>query len=338
MAQVQVGDMQQKSKLNGSWSDWLAYVILRAVVCFLQSISLAACDRGAKLLAFVLSDWIGLRKKTIDANLQLVYGSLTPKQCRYLRRKMWHNLLLMVCEIAHAPRKIHRTNWREHYYMPEKAAVIRYLMDERPTILVTGHFGNFEVSGHTCALLGLPTSTIARPLDNPYVDQFVNEFRSSTGQRILPKDGSAVAVQELLGAGEALALLADQHAGGKGCWVDFFRHPTSCHKALALFVLSAKAPMIVNYCRRLDRPLRFQLSVTGIADPRESESENPPAYLESVQALTAWYNARLEDAIRLAPEQYWWLHRRWREVPPAVQKRLEKQRLNLVSVPTSERL
>ncbi len=311
---------------EGTWGDWFAYVILRCAVCLIQSTSLETCDRLCRLLGIVLADWTGLRRSVIDSNLNLVYGSLSPAHRSLLRRKMWHNLLLMVCEIAHAPRKIHRTNWRDHYYMPHKDEVFRIMMDRRPTVLVSGHFGNFEVAGHTVGLIGAPPATIARPLDNPYIDRFFGEFRSSTGQKILPKEGSSTAVQQLLESNGILALLADQHAGGKGCWVDFFGHPTSCHKALALFVLSAHAPMIVNYTRRLGRPLRFEMGITGIADPALLASDSPPDYLDSVQSLTAWYNARLEDAIRLAPEQYWWLHRRWREVPPAQLKRLEALR------------
>lgn len=311
---------------QGSWVDWIAYLALRFIVCLIQTLSLESCDRICKILARILADWTPLRRRVIDDNLDLVYGTLSTSHKSLLRYKMWHNLLLMVCEIAHVPRKVHRTNWREHFYMPHKNEIFQIMMDDRPTVLVTGHFGNFEVAGHTVSLVGDPPSTIARPLDNPYVDQYFAEFRASTGQRILPKEGSSVAVQQLLDANGTLALLADQHAGGKGCWVDFFGHPTSCHKALALFVLSAKAPMIVNYTRRLGRPLRFEMGRTGIADPALLDSPSPPEYLDSVQSLTSWYNERLEEAIRMAPEQYWWLHRRWRDVPPAQLRKLEARR------------
>jgi KDO2-lipid IV(A) lauroyltransferase len=235
---------------------------------------------------------------------------------------MWHHLLLMVCEIAHAPLKIHRTNWRDHFYMPMKREGLKVMLDSRSTILATGHFGNFEIAGYVIGLLGFPTTSLARPLDNPYIDEFVTRFRSMNGQYMLPKDGSAARVQDLLDSGGILGVLADQFAGGKGTWVESFGHPTSCHKAVSLFVLSAKAPMLVNYTRRLGRPLRFEMSCTGIADPRLLDTDDPPEYLDSVIALTEWYNARLEDAIRLAPEQYWWLHRRWRQIPAGQAKRL----------------
>lgn len=306
--------------------DWWAYVALRCVVCLIQSLSLEACDYFCRVVAKILTDWTTLRQDITDENLDLVYGKLSREQKRVLRRKMWHHLLLMVCEIAQGPRKIHRTNYREHFYMRDKAVVLKCILGTRPTVLVTGHFGNFEVAGHTTGNLGTPTTTIARPLDNGYIDRYLTEFRSMGGQRMLPKEGSAAAVQALLHGGGSLAILADQYAGAKGAWVEFFGHPTSCHKALALFVLSANAPMVVNYTRRLDRPLRFEMGVTGVADPALLDAEQVPEYLESVNALTEWYNAKLEAAIRMAPEQYWWLHRRWRGIPPAQLRRLRARR------------
>jgi Kdo2-lipid IVA lauroyltransferase/acyltransferase len=290
--------------------DWLAYLIVRCVICLMQTVSLERADRICRLLARGI-DQTRLRRKIIDENFKLVFGNLEACQATKLRVAMWHHLLLMIFEITQAPRKIHRTNWRDHFYIRDKEAVLRLLMDPRPTVLVTGHFGNFELAGFVTGLFGIPSTTIARPLDNPHVHNYITDFRSMGGQHMLPKDGSAPAVQEILTRGGTLALLADQHAGGKGCWVDFFGHPTSCHKALALFVLSSHATMVVCYNRRVDRPLRFELGASGLADPLI-----PAAELESVAALTRWYNEKLEAAIRMAPEQYWWLHRRWRDVPP----------------------
>ena len=112
------------------------------------------------MLAVVL-DRSGLRRSIVRENLKLVYGTISAEHQSLLSRKMWHNLLLMVCEIAHAPRKIHRTNWRDHFYMPHKLPVFQLMMDDRPTVLVTGHFGNFEVAGHVVGLIGAPPATIA---------------------------------------------------------------------------------------------------------------------------------------------------------------------------------
>jgi KDO2-lipid IV(A) lauroyltransferase len=99
--------------------------------------------------------------------------------------------------------------------------------------------------------------------------------------------------------------------------------PASCHKALALFSLSSDAPMLVASTRRVGfQPMQFEFACYGIADPRRSDA----SVCESVASLTQWYNDRLAEVVDQAVEQYWWLHRRWREPPAKVSQRLAKRR------------
>ena len=100
---------------------------------------------------------------------------------------------------------------------------------------------------------------------------------------------------DLLAAGGILTLLADQHAGDKGCWVNFFGRPASTHKVVALLTLTNETPMAVCFCQRGDRPLKYRLGADRTLDPRTM-----PAELASVPALTAWYTGQLEEIIRRA--------------------------------------
>lgn len=293
------------------FNDLLVFGLVRIFVATVQTMSVARCQSLCDGLSFVFGALVPVRRRTVDRNLKLVFPDASDQQIVMLRCLMWRHLLLMVCEIAWAPRRLHRTNWRDHFRIVNKKALVRRMLDQRPAVLVTGHYGNFELAGYMTGLLGIPTMTIARPLDNPYLHQFVTRFRGAGGQQMVPKEGSAPLVQQHLKSGGLLSLLADQHAGPKGCWADFLGHPASCHKALALFTLTGDAPMCVMGNRRLDRPMQFELRCFGIADPRSNTDE-----VSSVTRLTNWYNARLADAVRLAPEQYWWVHRRWRGEPP----------------------
>ncbi|MGI9518010.1 MAG: lysophospholipid acyltransferase family protein, partial [Pirellulaceae bacterium] len=217
---------------------------------------------------------------------------------------------LMVCEIAQASRKIHTTNWREFVDIRDKRLMTSFYLDWRPTVMVGGHLGNFEEAVYVTGILGIPTYAIARPLDNPLLHKWLTGFRECRGQFILPTSGSATKIQEVLHAGGILSLLGDQHAGNKGCWVDFMGRPASCHKAVALFTLSQNAPMLVSYCVRKGGPLQVEVGVVAVADPRDLAPE-----LRDVRSLTQWYNDQLEQLIREYPEQYWWMHRRWKERP-----------------------
>lgn len=297
-------------KLN--WlTDWLAYVALRVVVCFVQTLRIETCHALARIAAVIANDIVRLRGSVVDENLRHGFPDLSDLERRRISRQMWEHLLVMVCEIAHAPRKIHRGNWRDHISFQGRREIVQCLIDPRPTVLVTGHFGNFELGGFILGLLGFPSFTVARTFDNPHVNRFINRFRGKNGQYILPKQGSSAQVQAVLASGGVLSLLGDQYAGPKGCWVEFLGRPASCHKAIALFPMTSGAPLLAAATTRDGAPMKFTVSWLGTLDPAKS-----PDAAGSVPNVTQWYNCRLEEAIRLAPEQYWWVHRRWKGTPP----------------------
>jgi KDO2-lipid IV(A) lauroyltransferase len=296
------------------------YAALRVVISLIQAIRIETCQTICCWLAWIACDVVRLRAKIVEENLAHAFPDADAATRQCLARRMWEHLLLMVCEIAQAPRKIHETNWRKFVAVHRKRDLILAFLSPRPKVVVTAHFGNFEIGGYIMGFWGFPTFTMARPLDNPHLDRFVNRFRESMGQTIIPKHGTAELADSLLGTGGTLVLVGDQHAGDKGVWVEFFGRPASCHKALALFSLLNKAPMLISGIRRLDGPMRFEVRLADLYDPAQPDDE-----LGGVNELTQWYNDVLEDEIRLAPEQYWWLHHRWRD-PPAGRKRKRRKR------------
>lgn len=293
------------------WFDYPVYLVLRLLLCVIQALPLDTCARLSRFLAWFAADVLKLRRKIVEDNLCHAFPQMTQVERRRLERGMWEHLFLLVTEVLHAPRKIHDTNWRDYIAVPDKRAIVKMLLSDRPTVFVAGHYGNFELSSFMLGLFGFHCHSIARPLDNPFIDRALNQFRRMYGQHILPKHGSAGQVDELLRNGGTLALLADQHAGPKGCWVDFFGRPASTHKAIGLFCLGADAPLVMSYSRRVGGPLQHVVAAPAIADPRSNQPE-----VANVRALTQWYTRRLEEIIRTEPTQYWWLHRRWREKKP----------------------
>jgi KDO2-lipid IV(A) lauroyltransferase len=302
-------------------TDWLTYVIVRVFVCLIQAMSLEACQTMSRILARLTCDIVRMRHQVVDENVRHSFPRLTERQRREFARRMWEHLFLMVCEIAHAPRKVHETNWRRYFHIHRKPEMVGYLLDPRPVVLVSGHFGNFEITSYMAGLLGFRIYAIARRLDNPHLDRYVNRFRSTYGQFILPKDGSAGQIDEVLRSGGTIALLGDQAAGPKGCWVEFMGRPASSHKAVALFTLVSGAPLMVAYGKRTGGPLSFEIGMEGVSDPMCHGEE-----LAGVKSLTQWYNTILQRVILTAPEQYWWVHRRWKGEPHQ-RKRKHKPKL-----------
>jgi KDO2-lipid IV(A) lauroyltransferase len=288
------------------------YVIVRLIVAVVQALPLEACDRGAKTLATVFARLLGIRRRVVEENLLTAFPQMSAAQRDAICWQMWRHLILMIAEIAHTPRKVHETNWRKHSQIVNQELFVRTLLCGRPLVLISAHYGNFELGGYLMGLFGFPTYTVARRLDNRYLDRFINDFRGRTGQFMLPKQGSRDLVQEVLEGGGILTLLGDQAAGEKACWVNFFGRPASTHKAVAAFSLVNQAPTMVSYARRMGPPLHYEVGPAAICDPR-----SPDFALGTIPLLTQWYTDHLEQLIRRSPGQYWWLHRRWKGQPPA---------------------
>jgi KDO2-lipid IV(A) lauroyltransferase len=223
----------------------------------------------------------------------------------------------MLMEIVHLPRMLHPQNWKRHMTLRNPQTILEVLLSDRPVLIVSGHFGNWELGGYILALLGFRTHAIARPLDNPYVDAFLLRFREQTGQKVLKKDGDYDKMQNVLATGGIMLTLGDQDAGPKGLFVDFFGRPASTHKAVALLALEYKVPMVVLTSTRAPSSgepgsgnLKYGGESADVIYPDEYK-DRPDA----VPALTQRFTAALERMIRRYPEQYFWLHRRWKHQP-----------------------
>jgi len=293
--------------------DYLVYLLVRILICVVQTMRLDTCQRLARRLAWLFTDLVRIRGKVLDDNLLHAFPDLTAAGRRDVIFRMWDHLFLLVCEVAHTPRKIHETNWRHYITLRDSDRLVRLLLNERPTIIVTAHFGNFELAGYVLAVLGFPTHTVARTLDNPHLDRFVNRFRGATGQKMIPKNGGFDQIESVLADAGTMTFLADQYAGTKGCWVEFFGRPVSAHKAIGLLSLSYDAPMTVCSARRVGPMLHVELDTPAAIDPRDTDSHDTDNEIASVRDLTQWYTGHFETFIRRTPGQYWWLHRRWRD-------------------------
>jgi len=299
---------------------YVEYVVIRILICIIQILPFRVCERMAGGLAYLVNDWLKCRQHTVEENLQGVYPRLSAAARQDLSRKMWQHLLLMVFEMAHVHRTIHEATWRRYIKIANNALLNRYFLDGRPLVMVSGHFGNFEIASYIAGLLGITGHAVGKPIGNPHLDKFVRQFRQARGQYLLPYNDSAVLIEALLKKNQIFTLLGDQHAGRRGVWVEFFGRPAACHKALALFTLSHNAPMLVNYAiRQPGRPMHFEIGCVAVADP-----EDLSPHLRGVKELTQWYNQQLESMVRQYPEQYWWLHRRWKEQPRRRRRRVRK--------------
>ena len=169
------------------------------------------------------------------------------------------------------------------------------------------------MGGYLLGLHGFPTHTIARKLDNPYLDRWINEFRGATGQFMIPKHGSSQRHRRELLDSRRHARAAGRPARRQGGLLGRLLRQARLH-AQGGRPVHAQRPGAHGDrapCCRTGGPLHFEMHVADLVDPAD-----PGFDLGSVPLVAQWYTRRLEELIRPAPDQYWWLHHRWREPPP----------------------
>jgi KDO2-lipid IV(A) lauroyltransferase len=281
-----------------------------------------ALGAGLGTLWFLLSR---RRKRVAITNLQQAGMAATPREARRLARGSFQHFLGHILESLKAPQVITRANWREHVELeasPELEELV--LASPQPLLLATAHLGCWEIAGFWTSLFR-PMYGLARPMSNPYVQRFLVEEHFRTDLTILPK--SRGFSPELLRTWKerraALAIVMDQHAGRHGLWLDFLGRPASVHTSPARLHLLTGFPLVFG-CLVRTGPLRYRMLATApiLMDATASSDREG-----DVAAITAELTRRLEEMIRRYPEQYLWMHRRWRQ-PPAQAVRLSDTRRN----------
>jgi KDO2-lipid IV(A) lauroyltransferase len=307
------------SKPRSPVADFAVYLVVRFVVCILQALSFRAACRMANVLAWLVYHVDRRHRLVALDNLQHAFGDGDAAERDRLVRAIYRHFCTMLMEIIHLPRLLHPQNWKQHMTILNHRPIVDVLLSDRPVLIVSGHFGNWEFGGYIFALFGFRTHAIARPLDNLHVDAFLRRFRENTGQRVLAKHGDFEQMQKVLASNGIIMTLGDQDAGSRGLFVDFFGRPASTHKAVALLALEYNVPMIVLTSTRA--PLsgvpgsdnwRYEGAAADIILPEEYKDRS-----DAVPALTRRFTTALEGMIRQRPEQYFWLHRRWKHQPKA---------------------
>lgn len=306
----------------------LEYAAFRLVVGVVGALPARVAARSAEWSArrfFRLMPRKLTRYQVAVDNLQTAFADeLSVRERDRIIERMWVHLFRMVVEIVQLRRRLHKTNCKKLIRFHNKEQAVRALYDDRPMLFLSGHYGNWEMGVSCFGLFGFPMSVVARDLDNPYLDRWFRDFREYTGHRMISKKGGWDEMTEVLSQGGTLALLGDQDAGRRGIFVDFFGRPASTHRAIALMALEYDALICVGYSRRLDDrfeeglPLQYEVGCEEVIDPRTIVAD------DEVQEITRRYCAALERAIRKSPEQYFWVHRRWKSEPGQKRKRKRK--------------
>ncbi len=298
-----------------SWVvDYAVYLAVRTAACVVQTISwdsALSLARGLARLAYR----VDRRHSQVAAeNLRHAFPDLGDAAIDRIVRATYLHFVRVAVEMVRLPRALNRSNVTRiiRYADPvDNDRMPEWLKAGRPLMTLTGHFGNWEVLNYMFGLLGFRGGVIARRLDNPYLDRLLVQLRQKTGQVILDKSTDYDKIMDTLRRGGNLGILGDQDAGARGQFVDFFGRPASTFKSIALLSLEYSAPILVFGAARVGDPMQYRLYIEDVILPEEYS-----AAPDATRRITQRYTAALERMVRRHPEQYFWLHRRWKHEPP----------------------
>ena len=291
--------------------DRLQYFALRFVSMLLHCWPVNLNLKTAKRLGDLLYRFDRRHRERALANLRRSFPEMTEKQRVYLARRSMQEIPMLGVEVLFTTRLVRIDTWTKYVELENFREVVSLLLrKDQGVILLTAHYGNFEILGYVLALLGFPTSSIARPLDNQYVSDWLFNVREKLGQKIIVKKGATDEVVDVLNRKGTVAFVADQNAGSKGVFVDFFGRKAATYKSIGLVAMQYEVPIVVGYARRLNDRFQFRVGAQDIIYPEDWKSEDNP-----LRYITQRYTKAIEDFVRDDPGQYWWVHRRWKTRP-----------------------
>ncbi len=186
--------------------------------------------------------------------------------------------------------------------------------EEKGVILVTGHIGNWEIPARLISSLGMNISAIVKKMRNPYFNEIIELERASNGVELIYFDQSLTKIVRALRAKRIVAFAIDQNAKERGIILDFLGRKTSTYTGAARFAIKFNCPIVVAFgIRQKDNSLKYFIQEAIYA--KDFENAN-----NQIEVITDYFNKQLEKQIRETPEQWFWVHRRWKNIKKYLNK------------------
>ncbi len=250
-----------------------------------------------------------LRRAAIQ-NLRLAYPDWSDAQRRGVIRGMVRNLGWLAAEFAHFP-GLNRVNVEQVVIQEGFENFQAGLARGKGVLFLTGHIGGWELGSFAHSIYAGPIQFLVRPVDNSRVDALVNAYRGLRGNRPIEKNDSVRAVLRALGAGSAVGILADNNTSrSEGVFVNFFGIPACTTGGLARFALHTDAAVVPGYTLWDASLGKYRLCYEPAVLLARS-GDDQADIVENTQRFTS----ALEAIVRKAPDQWLWIHRRWKTRP-----------------------
>ncbi len=248
--------------------------------------------------------------RIVMTNLRLAFGAeKSEAELAAIARACYRHLGLCLTELIRLP-AMSREDLRRMVELRGKEHIEAALKAGRGAIMLTGHLGNWELCGSRVAAEGYPMNVIARAQRDSEITEYIRRTRETMGMKVLHRGSAVRNALRVLRNNELLAVLLDQNAGDDGVFVDFFGHLASTAPGAAAFALRTGAAVLPGFGWR--NPDNTHTGVVGPPVPLVKTGDRE----HDIFVNTARYTKIIEEHIRAHPEQWFWLHKRWKARPP----------------------
>jgi KDO2-lipid IV(A) lauroyltransferase len=290
--------------------EWLEYAAVWLILKILGALPRRVARGFAASVTSLLFSLLPKLRKTAEFNLRLTFPDWTDAQRNDATRKMVSNLGWMAAEFARFPR-LTKENIEKVVILEGHENFLEGQRRGKGVLYLTGHIGAWELSSFAHALYGYPLHYMSRPLDNKRIDALVNQYRCSSGNKPIYKNESARVMLKILKDSATIGILADQNTmPEEGVFVDFFGKLACTTTGLARVALHTGAAVVPGYAYWDETIQKYRLRF------------EPPVELihtgdteRDVFQNTQRFAKVIEEIIRKHPDQWVWVHKRWKTRP-----------------------
>jgi KDO2-lipid IV(A) lauroyltransferase len=281
--------------------------IARFMIWVFQSLSHRNAQKLAAVIGGIFHDLLGIRVKVAREQLRLAFPEKDERWIKRTPRDIYRHMAMVVAEVARIP-KLKGTAFNDWVIIDGEEYVGQALERGKGGLVVSAHLGCWEYHGAYAANSGYPVTYIVAEQANPELEELIDDLRRTVGIEIIKRDNAARGMMKALKENRLLAIMMDQDARDNGVFVPFFGRLASTFRGVATFALKMDASVLVlTSIRQLDGRSKCKL--------RPVEIEPSGDFDADIEALTAKITEKLEAEIRKAPEQWLWLHKRWKTQP-----------------------
>lgn len=289
--------------------DFIAYIAVRALNFILSFVPINASlwlGRQIGLLAFFFNR---KRRLIAYANLKAAFAKeKSPKELKAITRRVYQTLVQTFVEILNLT-KVNRKYVDRYVEVVNMDRIRNAAKSGRGTILLTGHFGDWELSSLVSSVEGFPIMVLAREQKMKRLNELLNRLRESNGCKVIRKGMSTKNILKALYERNIVGILSDQDAGKNGLFVDFFGRPASCHSGPFEIAQRTNSLILPNFIVRT-KGANHRLFLEEYIDLKEATASK-----DDIRQGLQEFTSLLESYIRKYPDQWLWLHKRWKSTP-----------------------